>query len=152
MSSIKQKLLEKTENMEPKGFSWLLIVLFLILLSTAVIFFSGSNNYKTAVEDQKTGQINSRIPRAYSVFYTNGVFSPTNLRIHAGDTVEFQNKTFFPIRIAANNQGVLSQTFGFQSSGSIASDGVFSFTFSSVGIFNYYNERDPNEAGTIIVK
>lgn len=152
MGALKEKLIIKSESGEPKGLTWLLIVLFLILLSAAVTYFSGDGNYKTAAKGQKTDQINNRVPRIYSVFYTGGVFSPTNLRIHAGDTVEFQNKTFYSIRISASVQGATNQVFGFQNSGDISPDSTFSFIFSSAGIFNYYNERDSNEAGTIIVR
>ena len=151
MNSIKQKLLEKTENVESKGFSWLLIILFLILLSAAVMYFGGNDTYSDSTAVIEKENTNGRAPRTYSIFYTGGVFSPTNLRIHSGDLVEFQNRAFLPIKIVADNQGKAVK-FGFENSGDISSSGKFSFTFSSAGIFNYYNERNPNEAGAIIVK
>ena len=151
MSSIKQKLLEKTENTESKGFSWLLIILFLILLSAAVMYFSGNNTNSDSGTITQRENTNGRTPRTYSIFYTGGVFSPTTLRIHAGDLVEFQNRTLLPIKIIADNQGKATK-FGFENSGDIPSGSNFSFTFSGAGIFNYYNERNPNETGSIIVR
>ncbi len=147
---IKAKLIARSENSEPKGLSWLVIVLLLVLLSFAVLYFGGNNQYQ-ATANLKTDRTANRAPRTYSVFYTSGVFSPTNLRIRTGDLVEFQNKDFLPIRIVSDIRDK-SQIFGFENSGDIAPDGVFSFTFSSPGIFNYHNEKNPNEAGTVIVK
>ncbi len=148
--NIKQNLITKLENKEPRGFSWLLIVLFLILLSFAVLYFGGNSQYE-ATANPKIDRTVSRPPRTYSVFYTSGVFSPTNLRIRVGDLVEFQNKDFLPVRIVSDTQGK-SNFFGFQNSGDVAPDDTFSFTFSTSGIFSYHNEKNPNEAGAVIVK
>jgi len=150
MSKLSEKLINKFEGGEPKGLSWLLIVLFLTLLSVAVMYFGGSRQYvlNSTGSDSKS---NSRVPRTYSIFYNSGVFSPTNLRIHAGDGVEFQNKTFLPIKIVADNNDK-SPILGFQDSGTVAPNTVFSFTFLNAGIFNYYNEKNPNEVGSIIVR
>lgn len=151
MGALKEKLIIKSESGEPKGLTWLLIVLFLVLLSVAVMYFSGNERGGAVAENTKTPKSSSRAPRTYFIVYTSGVFSPTNLRIHAGDLVEFQNKTLFPVRISSGEQNP-GQSIGFKNSGSVAPGGEFSFTFSAAGIFNYFNERDPNEAGAIIVK
>ena len=88
----------------------------------------------------------TREPRMYSVSYKNGVFSPTNLRIHAGDTVRFKNEGLFGIRILSGSY------IGFDSIGDIPQGSYFSFTFAAKGIFDYSNNKNPDEKGTIIVR
>jgi len=90
----------------------------------------------------------TRQPRVYTVSYRGGVFSPTNLRIHAGDTVRFRNDAFFGIRVVTDN----NQLPGFDSIGDIPQDSYFSYTFAEKGIFGYHNESKPEEQGTIIVR
>ncbi|MBI2676417.1 MAG: hypothetical protein HYX21_00475 [Candidatus Yanofskybacteria bacterium] len=150
MPSIKQKLLDRSENLEPKGLSWILVVLLLILLSVAITYFGASS--PDSFSSSASPGVSSRPPRSYSVFYSGGVFSPTNLRIHQGDSVQFQNKSFFPIKVASQDSSRSSENLGFQTSKEILPNQEFSYIFQSAGIFNYYNERNPNEAGTIIIK
>ena len=130
------------------GFSWFLIILTLTLLVFAVSIFrqpviSGApgNNGSSA------GLIpDVRQPRVYTVSYKNGVFSPTNLRIHAGDTVRFKNESIFAIRIVGDDLA------GFDSIGDVPQGSFFAFTFAAKGIFGYHNEKSPNESATIIVR
>ncbi|MBI2064950.1 MAG: hypothetical protein HYT62_02775, partial [Candidatus Yanofskybacteria bacterium] len=86
------------------GLPWLLIVLVLVLLALSV------NIFRQPVASDMSGNISSSVgptpaaqPRVYTVSYRNGVFSPTNLRIHAGDTVRFKNESIFPIRIVGDD-------------------------------------------------
>ncbi len=93
----------------------------------------------------------SREPRVYTVSYRFGVFSPTNLRIHAGDTVRWKNDSPLPIRVVAQllpGQKVPQ----FDSVGMVQPGSYFSYTFSTVGIFGYYNPSDSNESGVILVR
>lgn len=94
----------------------------------------------------------TREPRFYTVSYKSGVFSPTNLRIHAGDTVKFKNDGFFSIRIVSDPQPVGSNIPGFDSVGDIPQGSYFSYTFAQVGIFGYHNNKDSEEQGSIIVR
>lgn len=147
LGQFRKKLLEKSENAQANGLSWLLIILFLVLLSFSVVYFggnSGDHNGASATLAKKNG--NNRASRTYSVFYSSGVFSPTNLRIHTGDSVKFQNSSHFPIRILSDKNTI------FQNSGEIPVNGFFAYTFTAAGIFDYHNEKNPNEAGTIIVR
>lgn len=130
------------------GLSWLLIVLVLVLLAFAVSMFR-----QPAVSDT-SGNIGStagptpdiRQPRVYTVSYRNGVFSPTNLRIHAGDTVRFKNEGIFPIRIVGDD------LVGFDSVGDVPQGSFFAFTFAAKGIFSYHNYKSSNETATIMVR
>ena len=130
------------------GLSWLLIVLLLVFLALSVSMFR-----EPAVPDT-AGNIGSSVgptpdaiqPRVYTVSYRNGVFSPTNLRIHAGDTVRFKNESIFPIRIVGDD------LVGFDSIGDVPQGSFFAFTFAAKGIFSYHNDKNSEESATIIVR
>lgn len=90
--------------------------------------------------------------RTYTVYYTSGVFSPTNLQINVGDTVRFVNDSLFPIRVVSDPHPGHDTLPGFDSISEIPPQGIFSFTFTKRGIFDYHNERKVEQKGTIIVK
>lgn len=148
--NFKEKLRDYSDQAEPYGLPWILIVLLLVLLSVAVLYFGRNVNYQPASAIGGNGSA-IRSPRTYSIFYSGGVFSPTNLRIHNGDTVKFQNNGFLAIRIAPDTANDLENGVGFSNIGEIQPKNSFSYTFSSAGIFNYHNEKNPNEAGAIII-
>lgn len=142
----------KFKPMDRPGAPWILIILFLVLLAVSVNFFG----IKPADSDQNNGRIlptdSLRPPRVYTISYKAGVFSPTNLRIHSGDTVKFKNDGFFPIRIASDDHPDHKNLPGFDSVGDIPQNSYFSFTFSAKGIFGYHNEKNIEEGGTIIIR
>lgn len=141
-------------SLSGSGLSWLLIVLVLVLLVLAVSIFrqpvvpATSGNIGTSFEP--TPDI--RQPRVYSVSYRNGVFSPTNLRIHAGDTVRFKNEGIFPIRVVSDPHPEHNGLVGFDSVGDVPQNSFFSFTFAARGIFGYHNEKSSDEVGTIMIR
>lgn len=137
----------------PRG-PWLLIVACLILLAAAVSFFGGKSvtNNNVDFSARPISSLDIKSPRIYTVSYKAGVFSPTNLRIHAGDTVRFKNESFFPVRIASDPHPSHSDMPGFDSIGDIPQNSYFSFTFSEKGIFGYHNNKNVDEGGTIIVR
>ncbi len=133
-------------GLKSSGLSWLLIVLVLVLLAFSVSMFrepisDTSGNVGSFLEPTHLVQ-----PRVYTVSYRNGVFSPTNLRIRAGDTIRFKNESIFPIRIIGDN------LVGFDSIGDVPQGSFFAFTFAAKGIFSYHNDRNPDESATIIVR
>lgn len=132
---------------------WLLIVIFLLLMAAAVSYFGdrSSNDY-TGNSSVTTSTPDPRSPRIYTVSYKSGVFSPTNLRIHAGDTVRFKNEDYFGIHIKSDASSISEALPGFDSIGDIPQNSYFSFTFSEKGIFGYHNENSKEEAGIIIVR
>jgi len=132
------------------GLFWMLIILTLVLFGLAVNMLGKSQNIGTDLPTP-TDTVSAEIKpsRIYTVSYKSGVFSPTNLRIHAGDTVRFKNEGIFPIRIVS---GPDSSLVGFDSVGDIPQGSYFSFTFAAKGIFDYHNDRSPKETGTIIVR
>ncbi|OGN05150.1 MAG: hypothetical protein A3B99_05435 [Candidatus Yanofskybacteria bacterium RIFCSPHIGHO2_02_FULL_44_12b] len=135
------------------GLFWMLIVLSLFSLALSIRILEKGNAGIAATATPKAEiiePIETRLPRIYTVSYKGGVFSPTNLRIHAGDTVRFKNEGFFPIRIVSDKD--MNYLPGFDSIGDIPQGSYFSFTFAAKGIFGYYNDNGPKEKGTIIVR
>ncbi len=140
---------KRNKTKEPASVFWIFIILILGLFVVSVMFFTQGQKFELADRDSTLStlsQSGERDSRVYTVTYRNGVFSPTNLRIHLGDTVRFKNDDLFSIRVISENLP------GFDSIGVIPRGGVFSYTFSSRGIFQYYNERNSDEAGTVIVR
>ena len=144
--AVKRK--EKVPTLNAPGLIWLLIVVLLVLLGLAVSILGDSKGLGgpiPAISEEPT-PVETRQPRIYTVSYKNGVFSPTNLRIHAGDTVRFKNEGLFSIRILSDSY------LGFDSVGEIPQGSFFSFTFAAKGIFDYHNNGNAEEKGTIIVR
>lgn len=142
---------KKIKPVDGPNAPWLLIMLLLILLAASVSFFGEkpADNTNSQILPSTT---ETRIPRVYTVSYKSGVFSPTNLRIHAGDTVRFKNEGFYSIHIASDPHPDHRGLPGFDSIGDVPQNSYFSFTFSTQGIFGYHNEKNIEEGGTIIVR
>lgn len=141
---------KKLPTINGPGLFWMLIILTLVLFGLAVSMLGGSKNISTDLPTPtETTPTDIRSSRIYTVSYKSSVFSPTNLRIHAGDTVRFKNEGIFPIRIVS---GPDSSLVGFDSIGDIPQGSYFSFTFAAKGIFDYHNDRNIKEIGTIIVR
>lgn len=140
------KRLESSPHHHNPAFFWILIIILLVLSAISVRMLGTNSNLSSQISTP-TPQI-TRDPRIYTVTYKSGVFSPTNLRIHAGDTVRFKNDGFFGIRIMTDN----NQLPGFDSVGDIPQGSYFSYTFGEKGIFGYHNNDKPEEQATIIVR
>ena len=146
-------LLTSAHSPEPphgRPYLWLLIILMLVLMVGAVLALGP----RTQVAESPTPTVSEtpeRSPRVYTVTYRFGVFSPTNLRIHQGDTVRFHNGGTSGLHIAAQlqpNQRVPE----FDSIGPIAADGYFNYTFANLGTFGYHNVDKKQEQGIVIVR
>ncbi len=138
---------QRIQEVQRIGGFWFLIAAVLVLLAIAVtVLGNGPTSVDGGVISPTPTPTESHAPRIYSVSYRAGVFSPTNLRIHAGDTVRFKNDGILPIHI------VSSDLAGFDSIGDVPPDSSFTFTFAEPGTFGYYNQRDTSEAGAVMVK
>jgi plastocyanin len=128
---------------------WVLIILMFVILAGSVRMLGESRDLTSNIPTM-TPQ-SSREPRFYTISYKSGVFSPTNLRIRAGDTVRFKNESFFSIRVLSDVQAA-GQIPIFDSVGDIPQGSYFSYTFAEKGIFGYHNDKNPEEQGMIIVR
>lgn len=136
------------------GIFWILIISALFLMVLAINIFGGSrlDNNTEPTPSLTDSPLETRQPRIYTISYKAGVFSPTNLKIHAGDTVRFKNDGIFSMRIISDPHPEHDDLVGFDSVGDIPQDSYFAFTFAAKGIFGYHNEKNIKEAGTIIVR
>lgn len=142
--------MKQFESESRPQFLWFLIILVLVLFAGAVLILG-----KDRPRDNAAVVKNNSLPfssRIYTVFYSGGVFSPTNLQINVGDTVRFFNDGLFAIRIISDPHPEHNELPGLDSISDIPSQGVFSYTFTQRGIFGYHNEKKPEQKGTIIVR
>lgn len=139
-----------SENHHNPAVFWVLIVVLMLVLGGAVKVLGKPISLSSKISASSPEGF--REPRFYTVSYKSGVFSPTNLRIHIGDTVRFKNESFFSIRIVSDPQIVGGQVPVFDSVGNIPQGSYFSYTFAEKGIFGYHNNKDSEEQGTIIVR
>ncbi|MBI4160679.1 MAG: hypothetical protein HY506_02115 [Candidatus Yanofskybacteria bacterium] len=135
----------------PKPSLWLFIILALFGFAAAVTYL-GKESRELAKALPSVTDGAQKQARVYTVYYDFGVFSPTNIRIHAGDSIKFQNDSRLPVRVVSDSTDGVIDLIGFDSIGDIPSGGIFSFTFSKEGIFGYYNFRNPAEEGSVIVR
>lgn len=131
---------------------WLLIILVLIVFAAAVTYFSRNNPELKAGLNPIPTPTPTRIARVYTIFYQLGIFSPTNLRIHVGDSVKFQNDGKESIHVISDSSGGTLDLPGFDSVGDIQPNGAFTYTFIEAGIFGYHNVKNTDETGTVIVR
>ena len=140
---------KKLPTISGPGLFWMLIILTLVLFGLAVSMLGRSQNPGIDLPTPTETTSIDKPSRIYTVSYKGGVFSPTNLRIHAGDTVRFKNDGIFSIRIVS---GPDSSLVGLDSIGDIPQGSYFSFTFAAKGIFDYHNNSNSKETGTVIVR
>ena len=141
------------KEFQPNGKIWLLIILVLLAFSVSLLYFSRNN---PDLIDSGQAQIDqspaARTARIYTVYYNGGVFSPTNIRIHAGDSIKFQNDGDNPIHVSGDITDGIPDLVGFDSIGDIPPQSSFAFTFSEPGIFGYHNDLNKYEKATVIVR
>ncbi|MEK7507123.1 MAG: hypothetical protein AAB585_01080 [Patescibacteria group bacterium] len=137
-------------ELQPEGRMWLLVILMLVIFAGSLFYFIRNNpDILNSDRQARISQNNNRQTRIYTVFYNPGVFSPTNLRIHIGDAVKFQNDGDQPIHISPDEP---NNPIGFDSIGDVPPRSSFAYTFSKQGVFGYYNSLNKSERGTVIVR
>jgi plastocyanin len=104
---------------------------------------------KPATKAQAVG-----VPAAASetIHYTNGGFSPNTLTIKQGTTVTFINDTEQPMWVASAPYPSHSGYPSFNQRRAVLNGGMYSFTFTEIGGYNYQNDRNIANTGTIIVQ
>ena len=141
------------EAPQPNGKLWLLVILVLLGFGAALTYFTNQNpNIAEYNQALLTRLSENRDARLYVVYYSGGVFSPTNLRIHAGDSVKFQNDSEQAIHIESARDSTGPELVGFDSVGDVPAEGAFTYTFIKAGTFGYNNSYNRDERGTVIVR
>jgi len=130
---------------------WLLIIFLLLFLSVSIRFLGPPSSDVAAPNPLITKGPSVRVSRTYTVTYKSGVFSPTNLRIHTGDTVIFRNDDARAVQIVSQLDPATQIPY-FETTNFIVTDGTYAFTFADSGIFTYHESKDEQEAGVIIVR
>ena len=74
----------------------------------------------------------------------HNTFMPSEITVVPGTTVTWVNNEVMPHTVVDQNKGFRSKT--------LAKDGMFSFTFTTVGDYNYLCSIHPNMKGKVIVK
>ena len=138
---------------KPRATLWLFIILVLVVFAGTVMYFN-RNNPDLAKEEQAFSiqPTTTRPTRVYVVSYGLGVFSPTNIRIHVGDSVKFENDSDKPVHLVSDSINNVPDLADFDSINNIQPKDVFSYTFDRSGIFGYHNITNPSEEGTVIVR
>lgn len=141
------------EDHQPEVSIWLLIILVLVGFAAAIRYFSRNDQgLLAAAQSLNSRTPNARQTRVYTVFYGLGVFSPTNIRIHVGDSVRFQNDSSVPLHVLSDLTDGVPDLAGFDSVGDIPAKSAFTYTFDRAGIFGYHNVNNADEEGSVVVR
>jgi plastocyanin len=125
-------------------FHYPIFALSILLLSFISINFGCSKNDMSTNNNGSGGT-----PAANEIFIQGVAFSPPSRTVSVGTTIKWTNKDGVTHTVTSGTPGSPSGLFD---SGNLGSNGVFSFTFSQVGIFKYYCKIHSSMTGTITVQ
>lgn len=94
------------------------------------------------------------------IFYNNTGFSPSSLKIKAGETVTFKNGSPLPLWVASGSHPSHTQypvgggciASAFDSCKNIGQGETWSFKFDIIGDWEYHNHMNSADKGAIIVE
>ena len=108
--------------------------------SLASLFVLGTILFSCSKSNSSSSNVNNN-PNSVSI--ANMAFNPKGITVKAGTTVTWTNNDVMTHTVTADNDSF--------NSGNIPSGSVFSFTFSTAGVFNYHCSIHPSMTGTITV-
>lgn len=129
----------------------LLLLSFVVIAMFGLAIFLFYGDKKTDQNIINTATI-SRSPKTYTVYYEGGVFSPTNMRIHAGDSVRFQNDSADDVWIIGDRRSGLFFLSALDSKKALSQGEFYIYRFERQGSFAYKNSLEEKEIGSIIVR
>lgn len=88
---------------------------------------------------------------AVTVSYKDGAFSPSLVKVKAGQAVKFVNSGKDPVWVASDPHPTHTDYPGFDSRKGLASGESYIFVFNRVGTWGYHNHLNPGEKGTVEV-
>lgn len=116
-----------------------------IAIATAILIISNScsksamnNMYGTGGSTKGTGG-----PAANEVLIQNMAFNPATITVNAGTTVTWTNKDAIAHTVTSDNS--------LFNSGSIGSNGTYSYTFQTAGSFPYHCSIHTMMTGSVVV-
>ena len=86
----------------------------------------------------------------YVIYYYKTGFSPNDLKIKRGTSVRFINKSSTSMRVFAVDQSDLFHKQLNQSK-TVGYDGIYDYTFTQVGLWEYMNATSEGHRGKILV-
>lgn len=113
-----------------------------ILVVILLLFFNSCNK-----DDSQTSL--TQTPGTNEIFIIGMAFNPANKTIAVGTTLKWINKDNTTHTVTSGTPGTPSSTFD---SGNLSTNGEFSFTFNTVGTYNYYCRIHTSMTGTITVQ
>ncbi len=120
--------------------------------TTGVSGSSGSNGSPTPPSSNDGGSNTSTSPKTYDISYTNNCYSPGSITIKKGDTVQFTNNSSRDMWPASDSHPSHTIYPEFDASSSIGAGGVYSFTFTKTGSWDYHDHLKPSCRGIVIVQ
>jgi len=110
---------------------------------------TGVNNQST--ETTTSEQNTSNAALGTTIDYTDKGFSPAELRVKAGEKVEFKNSSSKTVQVNSNPHPTHT-LFAELNIGAIAAGQTKSVTFTKAGTYSYHNHLNASQGGTIVVE
>lgn len=136
---MKVKLNGGGQKMKKKSIIWIIVILIVLGLGIG-LYFVYNNKYMPMNNNTNNAQNNT----AGTVTIHNLAFSPTTITINKGDTVTWQNNDSIVHHIVADDNSF--------DLGDMVGGGKSTYTFNTVGTFNYHCSIHTYMTGVVIVK
>ena len=118
-----------------------------VTILSVVLMVSISCNKSTAYNNPTTGTTGGTGgtggPGPNEVFIQGMAFNPSSISVTAGTTIKWTNKDGVAHTVTSNTN--------LFNSGSIASGGTFTFTFSTAGTYSYFCSIHPSMVASVTV-
>ena len=130
------------------------VILVSIVLSGCSLYQSksgGTGQSQTTTSSTQSSQIQPATEGAAVISYTGSGFSPLEIFVKVGQTVEFKNDS--PATVQVNSVPHPTHTsFPELNLNSIAAGQSKSTTFTKAGTYKYHNHLNPGQNGQIVVE
>lgn len=102
--------------------------------------------------DEVSGLDKGGVAERTVITYTDTGFAPKEVAVRAGSTVTFVNESSRDMWVASGVYPSNQILPSFNQKGTVAKGGVYEYTFTKVGTWQYQNDKNPNDIGYVIVK
>lgn len=146
-----------------------LIIIIIIIAIAFVGFFmlKNNNDINTIVEENveqeitdesndmnlnKENSVTDTIEDIATVIYNDEGFSPKEISVKIGQTVQFVNKSSDNMWVASDDHPTHKKLPEFDNKKTVGNGESYEFIFTKAGKWSYHNHIKPNAIGTIIVE